>query len=107
MLAEQPELVTKVVRAMLRATRLIKSDRKYGIDFLKGPWLDIGKDPEKVAARTYDIAAPALLENGTVGEDIQRQMIADASALIKPKQPVPPSQAFDFSIAQKVSQTLR
>jgi len=107
MLSEQPELVTKVVRAMLRATRLIKSDKKYGIDFLKGPWLDIGKDPEKVAARTYDIAAPALLENGTVGEDIQRQMIADASALIKPKQPVLPSQAFDFSIAQKISQTLR
>ncbi len=107
MLTEQPELVTKVVRAMLRATRLIKSDKKYGIDFLKGPWLDIGKDPEKVAARTYDIAAPALLENGTVGEDIQRQMIADASALIKPKQPVLPSQAFDFSIAQRVGQTLR
>jgi NitT/TauT family transport system substrate-binding protein len=107
MLTEQPELVSKVVRAMLRATRLIKSDKKYGIDFLKGPWLDIGKDPEKVAARTYDIAAPALLENGTVSEDIQRQMIADASVLIKPKQPVLPSQAFDFSIAQKVSQSLR
>jgi NitT/TauT family transport system substrate-binding protein len=107
MLTEQPELVSKVVRAMLRATRLIKSDKKYGIDFLKGPWLDIGRDPEKVAARTYDIAAPALLENGTVSEDIQRQMIADASVLIKPKQPVLPSQAFDFSIAQKVSQTLR
>jgi len=107
MLTEQPELVTKVVRAMLRATRLIKTDRKYGIDFLKGPWLDIGKDPEKIAARTYDMAAPALLENGTVSEEIQRQMIADASAQIKPKQPVLPSQAFDFSFAQRVSQTLR
>jgi NitT/TauT family transport system substrate-binding protein len=107
MLSEQPELVTKVVRAMLRATRLIKSDRKYGIEFLKGPWLDIGKDPEKIAARTYDIAAPALLENGTVSEDIQRQMIADASAQVKPKQPPPPAQVFDFSIARKVSETLR
>ena len=107
MLSEQPELVTKVVRAMLRATRLIKSDRKYSIDFLKGPWLDIGKDPEKIAARTYDIAAPALLENGTVDEDIQRQMIADASAQVKPKQPLLPAQVFDFSIARKVSETLK
>jgi NitT/TauT family transport system substrate-binding protein len=107
MLTEQPELVTKVVRAMLRATRLFKSDRKYGIEFLKGPWLDIGKDPEKIAARTYDIAAPALLENGTVGEDIQRQMIADASALVKPKQPVLPAQVFDFSIVRKVGETLK
>src|SRR5438874_11051606 len=50
LLSEQPELVTKVVRAMLRAIRLIKTDRKYGIDFIKGPWVDIGKDPEKIAA---------------------------------------------------------
>ena len=106
-LAEQSEMVTKVVRAMLRAARLIKSDRKYGIEFLKGPWLDIGKDPEKIAARTYDIAAPALLENGIVGEDIQRQMIADAAAQIKPKQPVLPAQVFDFSIARKISETLK
>ena len=107
MLSEQPELVTKVVRAMMRAIRLIKSDRKYGIEFIKGPWLDIGKEPEKIAARVYDIAAPALLENGTVSEEIQRQMIADASLRVKPAHPVLPEQVFDFSIVQKVSATLK
>ena len=107
MLSEQPELVTKVVRAMMRAIRLIKADRKYGIDFIKGPWLDIGKEPDKIAARVYDIAAPALLENGIVSEEIQRQMIADASLRIKPAQPVLPEQVFDFSIVQKVTATLR
>lgn len=107
MLTEQPELVTKVVRAMMRAIRLIKSDRKYGIDFIKGPWVDIGKEPDKIAARVYDIAAPALLENGTVSEEIQRQMIADASIRVKPAQPVHPDQVFDFSIVQKVTATLR
>jgi NitT/TauT family transport system substrate-binding protein len=107
MLTEQPELVTKVVRAMLRAVRLIKSDRKYAIDFLKGPWLDIGKDPEKIAARVYDVAGPAFLDDGTVSEEIQRQMIADASVRVKPKQPVLPEQVFDFSIARKVSATLK
>ncbi len=107
MLTEQPELVTKVVRAMMKAIRLIKSDRKYGIEFIKGPWLDIGKEPEKIAARVYDIAGPALLENGSVSEDIQRQMIADAAVRIKPKQPVLPEQVFDFRIVHKVSETLR
>jgi len=107
MLSEQPELVTKVVRAMLKAIRLIKYDRKYGIEFLKGPWLDIGKDPEKIAARVYDIAGPALLEHGSVSEDIQRQMIADASVRLKPKQPVLPEQVFDFSIVHKISATLK
>jgi len=107
LLSEQPELVTKVVRAMLRAIRLIKTDRKYGIDFIKGPWVDIGKDPEKIAARVYDVAAPALLENGLVDEDVQRQMIADASVRVKPAYPVLPEQVFDFSIVRKVSEALR
>jgi NitT/TauT family transport system substrate-binding protein len=107
LLTEQPELVTKVVRAMLRAIRLIKSDRKYGIDFIKGPWLDLGKDRERIAARVYDAAAPDLLENGVVSEDIQRQMIADASARIKPPHPVLPEQVFDFSITRKIAAALK
>jgi ABC-type nitrate/sulfonate/bicarbonate transport system substrate-binding protein len=107
MLAEQPELVTKVVRAMLRAIRLIKTDRKYGIDFIKGPWLDIGKEKEKLAARVYDAAAPDLLENGFVSEEVQKQMIADAAQRVKPPQPVSPEQAFDFSIVRKVAATLK
>jgi NitT/TauT family transport system substrate-binding protein len=106
-LSEQPELVTKVVRAMLRAIRLIKTDRKYAIDFLKGPWLDIGKDPEKIAARVYEVAAPALLENGLVDEDIQRQMIEDASVRVKPAKPVLSEQVFDFSIVRRVGETLK
>lgn len=107
LLTEDPEMVTKVVRAMLRAIRLIKSDRKYAIDFLKGPWLDLGKNREKIAERVYQAAGPALLEDGLVSEAIQREMIADASLRIKPKQPVRPEQVFDFSIVRKVAATLR
>jgi len=107
LLTEQPELVTKVVRAMLRATRLIKADKKYAIDFLKGPWVDLGKNPEKIAARVYDMASPDFLENGLVNEEVQRQMIADASVRVKPKQPVLPEQVFDFSFVRRVSETLK
>jgi len=107
MLTDQPELMTKVVRAMLRATRLIKSDKKYAIDFLKGPWVDLGKNPEKIAARVYDMAGPDFLESGLVSEEVQRQMIADASVRIKPKQPVLPEQVFDFSIVRRVAETLK
>jgi NitT/TauT family transport system substrate-binding protein len=107
MLTEHPDLVTKVVRAMLRATRLIKSDRKFAIEFLKGPWVDLGNNPEKIAARVYDVAGPDFLENGLVSEEIQRQMIADASVRIKPKQPVLPEQVFDFSIVRKIAATLK
>jgi NitT/TauT family transport system substrate-binding protein len=106
-LNEQPELVVKVVRAMLRAIRLIKSDRKYSVDFLKGPLVDLGKNADKIAERVYDVAGPDFLDNGMVSEDIQRQMIADASLRVKPKQPVQPEQVFDFSIVRKVSDSLR
>ena len=92
---------------MLRATRLIKSDKKYAIDFLKGPWVDLGKNPEKIAARVYDVAGPDFLESGLVSEEIQRQMIADASVRVKPKQPVLPEQVFDFSFVRRVSETLK
>jgi ABC-type nitrate/sulfonate/bicarbonate transport system substrate-binding protein len=107
LLNEQPELVTKVVRAMLRAIRTIKSDRNYAIGFLKGPWLDLGKNPEKVAERVYEVAGPAFLDDGSVSEAIQREMIADASVRAKPKQPVLPQQVFDFSITRKISATLK
>jgi NitT/TauT family transport system substrate-binding protein len=107
LLQEQPELVTKVVRAMLRAIRLIKSDRRYAIEFLKGPWVDLGKNPEKVAERVYEAAGPAFLDDGTVSDAVQREMIADASVRAKPKQPVLPSQVFDFSITRKISATLK
>ena len=107
LLNEQPELVTKVVRAMLRATRLIKSDRKYAVDFLKGPFVDLGQNADKIAERVYDVAGPDFLEHGTVNEEIQRQMIADASLRIKPKQPVQPDQVFDFSIARKLGDSLK
>ena len=107
LLTEQPELVTKVVRAMLRATRLIKADKKYAIDFLKGPWVDLGKNPEKIATRVYDMAGPDFLESGLVNEEVQRQMIADASVRVKPKQPVLPEQVFDFSFVRRISETLK
>ena len=55
----------------------------------------------------YDAAGPAFLENGTVGDEIQREMIADASERIKPPHPVLPDQAFDFSIVRKVTESLR
>jgi hypothetical protein len=69
--------------------------------------VDIGKDPEKIASRVYEIAGPALLDDGTVSEEIQRQMIADASERVKPKAPVLTEQVFDFSIARKLAPTLK
>jgi len=106
-ITERPEIVTKTIRATQRALRLIRSDRKFAVDFIKGPFLELGKDRDRFAERIYDAAVQIYLESGVVDEKIQREMIATAAQRVKPKEPVPPERVFDFSFAQKVSESLR
>jgi ABC-type nitrate/sulfonate/bicarbonate transport system substrate-binding protein len=106
-LTERPELITKMIRATSRAVRLIRNDKKYVIDFMKGPYLNLGKDQERFAERIYDATVQLYLANAVVDEKLQREMIAIASQRIKPAQPVPPDRVFDFSFVQKVAGSLR
>jgi NitT/TauT family transport system substrate-binding protein len=106
-ISERPELVTKTIRATQRALRLIRNDKKFAIEFIKGPYLDLGKERDRLAERIYEAALQYYLSSGTVDDKLQREMIAVASQRIKPPQPVPPEKAFDFSFAQKVSESLR
>jgi len=106
-ISERPELVTKMIRATQRSLRLIRNDKKYVLEFIKGPYLDLGKDRDRFAERIYDAALQYCLPSGIVDEKLQREMIAVAAQRIKPPQPVPPERVFDFSFAQKVSESLR
>ena len=106
-IAERPELVTKTIRATQRALRLIRNDRKYATEFIKGPYLDLGKDRERHAERVYEAAVQYYLQSGAVDEKLQREMIAVAAQRIKPKELAPPERVFDFTFAQKVAETLR
>ena len=106
-LTERPELVSKTIRAATRAVRLIRNDKKYVIDFMKGPYLNLAKEQERFAERIYDATVQLYLQSATVDEKLQREMIAIASQRIKPAQPVPPERVFDFSFAQKITDTLR
>jgi NitT/TauT family transport system substrate-binding protein len=106
-LSERPELVIRTIRAVLRAVRLIKSDKKYALDFMKGPYLDLGGDRERFLERIYDAAAQGYLVNGSVDENLQREMIATAARRIQPPPSLPPERAFDFSFARKASESLR
>lgn len=106
-ITDRPELVAKMIRATQRALRLIRNDKKFAIEFIRGPYLDLGKDRDRFAERIYEAALQYYLESGTVDEKLQREMIAVAAQRVKPAQPVPPDRVFDFSFAQKVSGTLR
>lgn len=104
---DKPELVTKVIRATQKALRLFRNDKKYGIEFIRGPFLDMGKDRDKYAERVYEAAVGYLSSSGTVDEKLQREMIATAAQRTKLAQPPAPERVFDFSFAQKVGETLK
>ncbi|TAJ82062.1 ABC transporter substrate-binding protein [bacterium] len=106
-ISERPELVTKAIRATLRAVRLIANDKKYGLEFIKGPYLDLGKQRERFAERVYDAAVQGYLLSGVVDEKLQREMITVAAQRVKPQQPVTPERVFDFSFAHRVSEAMR
>lgn len=106
-ISERPELVTRTIRATLRAVRLIANDKKYGLEFIKGPYLDLGKQRERFAERVYNAAVQGYLLSGVVDEKLQREMITVAAQRVKPQQPVTPERVFDFSFAHRVSEALR
>jgi len=106
-IAERPELVTKTIRATQRALRLIRNDRKYATEFIKGPYLDLGKERERHAERVYEAALQYYLQSGAVHEKLQREMIAVAAQRVKPKELAPPERVFDFTFAQKVADSMR
>ena len=106
-ISERPELVTKTIRATQRALRLIRGDRKFALEFIKGPYLDLGKERGRFAERTYEAAVQYYLASGAVDEKLQREMIEVAAQRVKPKAPVPPERVFDFSFAQKVADALK
>jgi len=104
---ERPELVTKMIRVTQRSLRLIRNDRKYAVEFIKGPYLDLGKDRDRFADRIYDAALQYYLQTGVVEEKLQREMIAVAAQRVKPKELPPPERVFDFSFAQKVAESMK
>jgi ABC-type nitrate/sulfonate/bicarbonate transport system substrate-binding protein len=106
-ISDRPELVSRMIRATQRSLRLIRSDKKYALEFIRGPYLDLGKERERFAERIYDAALQYYLQSGSVDEKLQREMIAVAAQRVKGAQPVPPERVFDFTFAHKAGEALR
>jgi NitT/TauT family transport system substrate-binding protein len=106
-ITERPEIVIRVIRATQKALRLIRNDKKFTVEFIKGPFLDMGKDRDKYADRVYETALQLFLPSGSVDEKLQREMIATAAQRVKPKEIPPPERVFDFSFAQKVADSIK
>ena len=44
-ISDRPELVTKMIRATQRSLRLIRNDKKFTLEFIKGPYPRYGQGP--------------------------------------------------------------
>lgn len=106
-ITDRPEVVTRVIRATQKALRLIRNDKIFAVNFIKGPFLDMGKERDKYAERVYETALQLFLPSGAVDEKLQREMIATAAQRVKPKEPVSPERVFDFSFALKVAESMK
>jgi len=104
---DRPELVMKMLRATQRALRLFRSDRRTAVEFIKGPFLELGKDRDRFAERIYDAALQYYLQSGVIDDKLQREMINVAAQRVKPKELPAPERVFDFSFAQKVSDSMK
>jgi ABC-type nitrate/sulfonate/bicarbonate transport system substrate-binding protein len=104
---ERPDLVAKVVRATLRAMRLIKNDKSYALKFMKTSNLDLGANRDRFTERAYDAAVEGYLFSGAVDDKLQREMIAATAQRMKPPPQIAPERVFDCAITRKVVESLR
>ncbi len=104
---DRPELIVKMLRATQRALRLFRSDRKTAVEFIKGPFLELGKDRDRFADRIYDAALQYYLPSGVIDDKLQREMINVAAQRVKPRELPAPERVFDFSFAQKVAEAMK
>lgn len=94
---ERP-LVEKFLRATMKGFLYAKENRADAISIAAR---NIQLEPD-MAAKTYDLALPALTEDGTMDRESQRKAL-ELVTRIREVKPVPPfEQFFDFSLTRKI-----
>jgi ABC-type nitrate/sulfonate/bicarbonate transport system substrate-binding protein len=90
----KPDEVKRVIRAGIKASRFIKTNRDPTIQFLM-EWQRIDKE---IATGTYEYLSKATNESGSLSEDGFRLMIEEIKELAKVSREIPMSDVADFSI---------
>jgi NitT/TauT family transport system substrate-binding protein len=90
----KPDEVKRVIRAGIKASRFIKTNRDATIQFLM-EWQRIDKE---IATGTYEYLSKATNESGSLSEDGFRLMIEEIKELAKVSREIPMSDVADFSI---------
>jgi ABC-type nitrate/sulfonate/bicarbonate transport system substrate-binding protein len=98
-----PLLVEKFLRATLRGFYVARNNRSDTISVLARTQ-NIKDD---LAAKTYDVARPAMTADGTLNEEEQEKALETVLDRLKVKDPPPVERVFNYSLARKINVELK
>lgn len=99
---EKPDEVKRVIRAGIKASRYIKTNRDGTIQFLM-EWQRIDRE---IATGTYEYLAKAINDEGSVSESGFRLVIEEIKELAKVNREIPLSEVSDLSILREAQREL-
>jgi NitT/TauT family transport system substrate-binding protein len=98
----KPKLMHGVMRALLKALRLVKQNREVAMNALM-KFSELDKD---LAARTYDGMIGTFTTNGVVDEETQKNDLDIVREVLNMTKEIPIQRAYDFSFARKADSEL-
>ena len=104
LIAEKPDLVMHVVRALLKGQTYMSSNREQAVAMIA----KYAKTEEKDAASDYEHIQPAIAKDGTVSPEVEANEIVVRSEMmdIAAAQRLKPDAVFDFGPARKAIASL-
>jgi NitT/TauT family transport system substrate-binding protein len=101
-LKEKPDEVKRVVRAMLKANRYIRSNREGTIQTMMD-WIKVDRES---AVATYDSTWKIFSEDGSISESGLKLVIDQGREAMKIERPVASSEVADFTFIREVQREL-
>jgi NitT/TauT family transport system substrate-binding protein len=101
-LKEKPDEVKRMVKAMLRANRFVRSNREGTIQTLMD-WVKVDRES---AAATYDSTWKIFSEDGGISESGLKLVVDQGREAMKIERPVANSEVADFNIIREVQKEL-
>lgn len=102
-LASEPTLAEKFIRASLKGFRYFR-DQRAGTIAILAPFLRVRED---MAAKIYDVVRPGITQEGIVPEELQRRATEHVIGRAGLKELPRLDRIFDNSVLQKVRQELQ
>ena len=102
-LAVEPSLVEKFIRASLKGFRYFR-DQRAGTVAILARFMRIRED---MAGKIYDVARPGVTQDGIVSEELQRKATEHVVARAALKEPPRMDRIFDQSVTLKLRQELQ